>query len=67
MQPPTNGGTWHGRGQFVVLAGSMVVVRDVVCWQAVAVPLLGLIGIAFSLGACLVVVPYVRRSASASR
>jgi hypothetical protein len=48
----------------IVLAWSTAVVRDVVGWQAVAVPLLSLTGIAFSLGACLLGVPFVRASAT---
>jgi len=48
----------------IVLVWSMIVVRDVVCWQALAVTLLGSTGIVLSLGPLLLGVPFVRISAS---
>jgi hypothetical protein len=48
----------------IVLVWSMIVVRDVVCWQAFVVTVSGLTGIAFSLGPLLFGVPFVRLSAS---
>jgi hypothetical protein len=50
-----------------LLIWSMIVVRDVVCWQALVVTVSGFTGIALSLGPILFGVPFVRVSASPPR
>lgn len=47
-----------------LVAGCLFAARNLVCWQTAVVALAGFTDILFSLGACLVGAPYVRRSPS---